>query len=145
MGCSRTQPTPPTFEPPLERWPDAGVYQLRLRVSVELRVRVGRLGRLAFPAGFYVYTGRAARGLPARVRRHVRGSPRQHWHIDYLLRRPEVQIERVVLASDDPADECAVNQTTIGGGSLVIPGFGASDCRHGCSSHLRFCGRASAT
>lgn len=125
-----------TFVPPLGRWPDRGVYQLWLRVSVDLRVTVGRLGRFHFPAGLYVYTGRAARALRARVLRHVRGSPRKHWHIDYLLAGRGVRIERVALASDDPREECACHQTVSRRGRYVAPGFGASDCREGCSAHL---------
>jgi len=133
-------------------------------VSVAIRVRVGRLGTFRFPPGTYVYTGRAARGLQARVRRHVRwchgragreasgcthGRSRRagtrgtrqerarpkFWHIDYLLARREVHVERVVLASPDPGNECAVNQTVRG--MAVVPGFGASDCRQRCRAHLR--------
>jgi len=111
------------------------VYQLWLRVSVDLRLVVGRLGRVAIPAGCYVYTGRAARGLVARVRRHVRGGGRKHWHIDYLLARRATSIERVVLASADPEDECAVNRRT--GVGIVVRGFGSSDCRARCGAHLK--------
>lgn len=126
-------------DPPLADWPDQGVYQLRLRVSVAVRVRVGRLGTFRFPAGRYVYTGRAARGLRARVLRHLRRGGRQQvrfWHIDYLLARPEVHVERVVLASPRPADECAETQAL--GGRVVAAGFGASDCRRRCGAHLRW-------
>jgi len=125
-----------TFVPPLDRWPDRGVYQLWLRVSVDLRVTVGRLGRFRFPAGLYVYTGRASRALRARVLRHVRGSPRKHWHIDYLLAGRGVRIERVALASDNPREECACHQAVGWHGRYVAPGFGACDCRQGCSAHL---------
>lgn len=34
--------------------------------------------------------------------------------------------------------ECALNRSV--GGEVVVPGFGASDCRKGCGSHLRFLG-----
>ena len=127
---------PATFEPPLERWPDAGVYQLRLRVSVDLRLTIGRLGRFAFPVGVYVYTGRSSRGLAARVLRHVAGARRKHWHIDYLLGRREVLIERVVLASGDPEEECTANRAVGRKARCPAPGFGASDCRRGCLAHL---------
>lgn len=138
MARSR-QLRPPTFDPPLDRWPPAGVYQLRLRVSVGLHLTIGRLGRFWFPPGRYVYTGRAARGLAARVQRHVdlccgRGVWRQHWHIDYLLAHPAVRLERVTVASKDPAAECLVSQSVAG--DAIAPGFGASDCRRGCRTHL---------
>lgn len=122
------------LQPALADWPDAGVYQLRLRVSVALRLTVGRLGRWALPAGDYVYTGRAARGLRARVRRHLRGARCRHWHIDYLLAQRAVQVTEVWLASRCADEECVVNQRTQG--RVVIPGFGASDCRRGCGAHL---------
>lgn len=124
------------FEPSIEQWPASGVYQLWLRVPVELRLTVGRLGRFTFPSGRYVYTGRAARALPARVRRHVKAGRRKQWHIDYLLARPEVHVERVVLASTDPDDECTVNQAIGLRGRCAGPRFGASDCRAGCKTHL---------
>lgn len=126
--------SPPPFEPPLDDWPTAGVYQLWLRVSVGIRVRVGRLGWCMFPPGLYVYTGRAGRGLPARVRRHVRRGTVRRWHIDYLLGRREVWLERVTLASREPTDECPVNQAV--GGCVIVPGFGSSDCHAGCGAHL---------
>lgn len=127
---------PPRYEPPLESWPDAGVYQLWLCVSDGQKVTVGRLGRVHFAAGVYVYTGRASRGLRARVQRHVRGAGGKHWHIDYLLAARRVRIERVVLVSRDPEQECAINQATGAEENRVARGFGASDCRNRCGSHL---------
>jgi Uri superfamily endonuclease len=91
------------------------------------------------PPGLYVYTGRAARGLATRVQRHLRGSGRKHWHIDYLLSLPEVEVVRVVLASDRPGDECRVNQAVRG--QIVARGFGASDCGQGCRAHLKLVDR----
>jgi Uri superfamily endonuclease len=122
------------FEPALASWPSCGVYQLWLRVSATWRGRVGRLGRVELPAGLYVYTGRAQRGLVARVTRHVVGSARRHWHIDYVLAGRSVAIERVVLAATDPAAECTANQHVAG--AIAWAGFGASDCRAGCGAHL---------
>ncbi|MFH1745686.1 MAG: GIY-YIG nuclease family protein [Planctomycetota bacterium] len=124
------------YDPPLELWPTGGVYQLWVWVSARVWVRVGRLGRCEFSPGWYVYTGRAARGLVARVGRHVNGARRRHWHIDYLLARREVSIQRVVLASDDAEQECAINAAMGSEGDCVVPGFGSSDCRAGCAAHL---------
>lgn len=124
------------FQPPLEAWPDAGVYQLHVRVSRTVQVNIGRLGCFRFPAGFYVYTGRASRGLRARVWRHVCGAPRKHWHIDYLLAQPGCRVKRVVPAAADPDTECTVNQSVSPGASCPAPGFGASDCGRQCAAHL---------
>jgi Uri superfamily endonuclease len=126
----------PRFTPALDVWPDAGVYQLWIRVSRPVVLRVGSLGRLRFPAGTYVYTGRAARGLRARVLRHVHGGRRRHWHVDYLLAKPAARVVRIVLASTDPNDECRVNRAGTNERWVAVLRFGASDCRSGCPGHL---------
>jgi Uri superfamily endonuclease len=128
--------TLPAFTPALDAWPDAGVYQLRIRLRRSVVLCVGSLGRVRFAAGMYIYTGRASRGLRARVLRHVHGGRRRHWHIDYLLVSGVARIERVVLASTDPEDECRVNAATGRGAMSVAPRFGASDCRNSCPAHL---------
>ena len=126
----------PIFRPSPERWPGGGVYQLWIRVPTDRWIRVGLLGRFRFPAGTYVYTGRATRGLRARVRRHADGARTKHWHIDYLLESPGVVIERIVLAATVPSYECAVHRSIADGAACPAPGFGSSDCREGCPAHL---------
>ena len=152
----RRQPKPSVFfDPPPADWPAVGVYQLWIRLARAATLEVGRLGNCAFPAGDYVYTGRASRALPARVARYFRltggiaiadtlasagtrraGEPRCHWHIDYLLSVRAARIAAVRVASDDPEAECAVHQAMARWGDCVAPGFGASDCRHRCPAHL---------
>jgi Uri superfamily endonuclease len=110
-------------------------YQLLIRIDRPRRVRVGRLGTFVFPAGCYVYTGSAKRALEPRVNRHLSRTKRLHWHVDYLLATPGVAVESV-RRSGTP--ECAANRAV--GGTVPAPGFGASDCRAGCGSHLRFLG-----
>jgi Uri superfamily endonuclease len=107
-------------------------YQLEIEVGRSLRTAIGRLGEFDFPAGRYVYTGSARRGLDARVRRHLSRAKRLHWHIDYLLARPGVRITGV-STTDEP--ECTANQRT--GGAIVVQGFGSSDCTSDCGSHLK--------
>lgn len=125
-----------TFTPALDAWPNAGVYQLWIRLRESVTLCVGALGRVRFGLGTYVYAGRAARGLRARVLRHVHGGQRRHWHIDYLLANPATRVVRVVLASAKPDDECPVNATTGRDTVAAVPRFGASDCRRGCPTHL---------
>ena len=126
----------PAFTPALDAWPDAGVYQLRIRLRRSVVLHVGSLGRVRFAAGTYIYTGRASRGLRARVLRYVHGGLRRHWHIDYLLVSSVARIERVVLASTDPEDECRANMATGCNAAVAALHFGASDCRGGCPAHL---------
>ena len=110
-------------------------YQLRIDVDRPIRLRIERLGRFLFPAGRYVYTGSAKRNLEARIARHLRKEKALRWHVDWLLSAPGVEVVSVRRSGES---ECALNQKIAG--TIVAPGFGASDCRNGCRSHLRYLG-----
>lgn len=107
-------------------------YQLFIDIAAPVRVTVGRLGTFDFPAGRYVYTGSALRNFEARIARHLSHDKKMHWHIDYLLAAPGVTVHEVARSVKA---ECLVNQAV--GGEIVVSGFGASDCRNACGSHLR--------
>lgn len=112
--------------------PGATTYQLIIELACPVRIDIGRLGTGDFPAGTFVYTGSALRGVEARVRRHLAGARRLHWHIDFLLACRHARVTEVRVSSEP---ECALNQRT--GGEIVLRGFGASDCRAGCGAHLK--------
>ncbi|MDG6902673.1 MAG: GIY-YIG nuclease family protein [Nitrososphaerota archaeon] len=69
---------------------DSGLYQLVIRLKRKQSIGVGRLGRFAFPSGYYVYTGSARRGLESRIARHLRKEKRLRWHVDYVLRYGDI-------------------------------------------------------
>jgi Uri superfamily endonuclease len=110
-------------------------YQLIIELDRSAWITVGALGRFRFPAGSYIYTGSAMRAMEARIRRHLSARKKCHWHIDYMLEHPAVRIDQVKRVR---TAECRKNQLTKG--EIVAPGFGASDCRHGCGSHLKYLG-----
>lgn len=110
-------------------------YQLMIDVSSPVRVQVGRLGTFDFPAGTYVYTGSARRGIEARLARHARAEKALRWHIDFLLAAPGVHLRSIVRSGQT---ECQLNQASVG--SVPVLGFGASDCRAGCGTHLKYLG-----
>lgn len=118
----------------------ATAYQLLIEVESPIRCTIGRLGRFAFPAGRYVYTGSARRNLEARIARHLRRDKSLRWHIDYLLVARGVRVVKVVRST---RGECALNEAVRG--SIVCAGFGASDCRAGCGAHLKYLGRVAGT
>ncbi|MDZ7747533.1 MAG: GIY-YIG nuclease family protein [Halofilum sp. (in: g-proteobacteria)] len=115
----------------------AVTYQLFIHLRRACRVAPGALGRWRLPPGWYVYTGSARAGLDARLRRHLKRDKTRRWHVDWLLARAEARVCWVRLHAEA---ECAVNRAT--GGAVPVPGFGASDCRAGCGSHLRYLGAA---
>ena len=114
-----------------------GVYCLCIVVERMVAVEVGALGRHVFAPGRYIYVGSAMNGLEARVRRHMNtslGAPKAvHWHIDYLLKEPEVRVEAVFTRSSKERIECAIAAVVSRRGQ-PIKDFGCSDCR--CESHL---------
>lgn len=113
---------------------DSGAYQLILEMPARVTVDIGALGPRDFEPGLYVYTGRAVRGLQARLLRHLRKDKRLRWHIDYVLQR--AVIGGIVLFPGRAADECSINRRTERAfhARVPVPGFGSSDCR--CSAHL---------
>lgn len=111
-------------------------YQLHITLSSPCRMTIGRLGTFDFPEGRYVYTGSARRNLEARISRHLRQEKNLHWHIDFLLASPAAGI---TLVERHAQPECEINASFQG--SIIAPGFGASDCRMGCGSHLKFLGK----
>ena len=111
-----------------------GTYALVLVLETDTVVSVGRLATCSFPAGYYIYLGSALGGLFPRVRRHIRGGNRTHWHIDYLRRHAKV-VEVWYKVSDERL-ECSWQAAAMGMPTAVMPvaGFGSSGCT--CRSHL---------
>ncbi len=110
-------------------------YQLKIEVERPVTLRIGNLGEFLFPAGRYVYTGSARRNMEARIARHLRRDKTLRWHIDWLLSSTAVE---VVAVRRSRAEECVLSAKVRG--DVLVPGFGASDCRAGCGSHLRYLG-----
>ncbi|MCW3985408.1 MAG: DUF123 domain-containing protein [Candidatus Bathyarchaeota archaeon] len=96
--------------------------------------------------GYYVYTGSAlgkgATSLPNRLARHLKTLKKKHWHIDFLLSKKEASIEAIAAVSGNPNSECEINQFIRSQmkAKVLIPKFGASDCKNNCESHLLYVG-----
>ncbi len=118
-----------------------GVYTLLLFVPKEVIVTVGKLGKQKFPRGYYTYTGSAlgkGASLKNRISRHLKKEKRMFWHIDYLLADKRVEVRPIIVAETKEKIECELNRYLKGtsGAKILVRGFGASDCKKGCESHL---------
>jgi len=126
--------------------PQVGVYTLIIHLPAKIRLEVGKLGKHKFPRGYYAYTGSAlgsgASGLRKRVARHLQERNRRFWHIDYLLAHKDVAVIAIVAAQTNEKKECKVNRRLKNEKKARIPvlGFGASDCKENCRSHLLYFG-----
>jgi len=113
-----------------------GTYAIILHLGKNTVITVGKLGDIPFTAGYYLYIGSALNSLFPRIERHVRGSNRLHWHVDYLRQEAGV-IEVWYLVSDERL-ECTWYRIAIQMPTAPVPvsGFGSSGCR--CQSHLLY-------
>jgi len=111
-----------------------GIYLLFLSIKKDTSVNIGKLGKIKFKKGSYVYIGSAQNGIKQRVLRHLRKTKKKHWHIDYLLDNKNVRIESVFYReTNKKSDECKTAKLFMRN-SGVVEHFGCSDC--GCRSHL---------
>ena len=117
-----------------------GAYILHLHVKRAVTLHAGALGSITLPSGDYVYVGSARKSIESRVARHRRLADTKkgklHWHIDYLLTHPIIEL----IAQEAFAGyrECDIARfiASLESASAPIRRFGASDCRSGCSAHL---------
>ena len=111
---------------------DRGSYLVLAHLNRNRVIPIGRLGRIHFPRGFYVYVGSAMANLSRRIQRHRRLRKRIHWHMDGL--RPHARwVEALPIRSSDRL-ECELARAIEGIAAWSIPAFGSSDCH--CKTHL---------
>jgi sugar fermentation stimulation protein A len=111
---------------------DRGSYLLILKLKREQRVNVGRLGKVSFKKGFYVYVGSAMTNLSKRMERHRHLRKQHHWHIDDLREAAEFHSVLAIRSSDRL--ECEIAKAFSRIAEWTIPRFGSTDCS--CETHL---------
>ncbi len=110
-----------------------GTYCLKINCKKNSKIPIGRLGRIEFKKGWYLYIGSASGGIEARVLRHLRKRKKLFWHLDHLLAAEGTGVEKIYFIQSEKRLECFISKMV----SLVlkpVKGFGSSDCR--CRGHL---------
>lgn len=113
-------------------------YCLHIQISRKISVNIGKLGKVDFPEGIYLYCGSARKNFDARINRHLATNKKIRWHIDYLLGSKYSKIVKIEKFELEEHTECslvkyyALNNIA----EKYATGFGASDCKNGCRSHL---------
>jgi Uri superfamily endonuclease len=108
-----------------------GAYLLLMKLKNNTIIPIGRLGKIEFNKGFYLYAGSALNGLEKRILRHTRKQKKYHWHIDYFLN--DAKIVDTFYKESNVKEECAIAKKL----DKIFPSiseFGCSDCS--CNSHL---------
>jgi len=111
---------------------DQGSYLLILNLNRDRKIDVGKLGKVRFRKGFYIYVGSAMANLSKRMERHRRLRKQHHWHIDELRAITEFRSVLAIRSSDRL--ECELAEAISGIAEWSIPGFGSTDCS--CETHL---------
>lgn len=117
-----------------QRQTNNGIYQLLIYMPQKNFIRVGKRGSFEFPAGYYVYTGSAKKGLKARISRHLKEDKRKFWHIDYLL--PHARIKEIVIHPQKSECDWNGRLARLKEARIPVQGFGSSDCK--CVTHLLY-------
>ncbi len=117
-----------------------GTYILILYVKENLKVRVGRLGLQHLGRGYYAYLGSAhgepPQNLKGRLNRHKSKRKKTRWHIDYLTLNRNVTPVKAIVIYDEKMEHELSKLLESTGCKPTIKGFGATDCKAGCYSHL---------
>ena len=101
-------------------------------VKKDIIVNIGKIGRIGFKKGYYLYVGSAKTNLAKRIERHKRRKKRIFWHIDYLRDKTEFYASIPILSSVPL--ECHIAARLKGIADWTIHRFGSSDCS--CETHL---------
>jgi Uri superfamily endonuclease len=108
-------------------------YQLEIYLPKQVKIIVGKLGQFTFKKGKYIYTGSAKKNMKSRIERHLKKDKKLRWHIDYFLYHPATKVLKVTQSEKE---ECELNK--LGQGVFPVKGFGSSDCKNKCDSHLKY-------
>jgi len=111
---------------------DRGSYLLILNLKREQKINVGRLGKVSFKKGFYIYVGSAMANLSKRMERHRHIRKQHHWHIDEL--RAVSEFHSILAIRSSARLECEIAEALSKMADWSIPGFGCTDCS--CETHL---------
>ena len=120
--------------------PQGGAYALYLNIRKSMTLQVGSLKEGVFPSGRYVYVGSARKSIAGRIARHRRLAETKtgniHWHIDYLLTNPGIDLIGEKIHAGRMECDVAREIASMPDASVPVRGFGSSDCRCGCRAHL---------
>jgi len=111
---------------------DQGSYLLILELKRNRNIHVGKLGRVSFRRGFYIYVGSAMANLNKRIERHRHLREQHHWHIDEL--RAVADFHSALAIRSSTRLECEIAEAMSRISEWNIPGFGCTDCS--CKTHL---------
>ncbi len=114
-----------------------GTYLLFIKIIDPIEITIKGKSSL-LNRGYHIYIGSAfgAGGLSSRLHRHLRRKKKKHWHIDQLTMSLKCEILGVGVFIEQNI-ECSISKkiSKLLSAQAII-GFGCSDCKNQCKSHL---------
>ncbi len=110
-----------------------GIYILLIKVSKDMQLKIGALGKVKFENGLYAYVGSAQNNLEKRIKRHLSKNKKCFWHIDYLLGNKSTKVLKAFYKKAGKVEECKIAKKLCRTSKTVFH-FGCSDCN--CKAHF---------
>ncbi|MFH7903100.1 MAG: GIY-YIG nuclease family protein [Candidatus Aenigmatarchaeota archaeon] len=110
-----------------------GTYLLLLECLNDCEIEVGKLGKIRFKKGYYVYIGSSMNNLEKRILRHLKKDKKIKWHIDYLTTNDSFIIRKIFIKESNKKEEEKISKI-FEKYFIFIKNFGNSDCKD--NSHL---------
>lgn len=100
-----------------------GNYLLFLELGEDVEIEVGKLGKISFKEGIYVYVGSAMGGFFKRIPRYFK-ERKKHWHIDYFLDYARILSILLISSKENLEEKLAKLLLKL---AEPIPKFGCTD------------------
>ena len=127
------QSVPIDFEKTRQNSINKGSYLLLMENEIDQEIEIGKLGKIQFQKGFYVYVGSGMANLEKRVKHHQLKKKYYHYHIDYLT--PDfMKIKKTFLirSTEKLESQIALRVEKVCDNTIID--FGSSDAKE--NSHL---------
>jgi len=119
-----------------------GTYVLVTYLKKNSEIKIGKLGNIDFPKGYYCYVGSAfgkTVNLKNRIGRYKKLLEEKKgnlkWHIDYFLVNPNTSFIKTFILNNKKI-ECEISQKLEDKAKETVRGFGSSDCN--CKGHFHY-------
>lgn len=104
-----------------------GAYLILMKLINSKEIEIGKLGKIKFKKGYYIYVGSAMNSIKSRTGRYLRGIRKKKWHIDYFIEHTSLLY--IVEIASDKRIEAALSNLIESFEGVPIRGFGNTDLK----------------
>ncbi len=104
-----------------------GAYIILMKLMENKIIEIGKLGKIKFKNGYYIYVGSAMNSIKSRTGRYLRGIRKKKWHIDYFIEHTTLLY--IVEIASDKRIEAELSNLIESFEGIPIKGFGNTDLK----------------